>query len=347
MQSSGRPARMTRLSPRATVPTRPPIASAIRASLPSAQRAGGPRRWAVVRALFEQTGYAPGRLDPVGPPGVALPPGALLPPGTLWPPPGNGTRSWPPATDDAFSEPSAFLVPSALIVIPALRLAIVALVTPRRRNVVELPTWIVADVPSNCLIVIVEAVVAVTWPKTRGRITLSALMLNEPLLAFDSLSPIVSPTLRSDSEIAWPPRVIFVVPVTVIVRVQPSAVLSDRLEPSIEAIVTPPDVPNAPNPPPKANPPMIGPAIPRPRPPTPDDGTRWPGAGEPAGVVGLAPPPWGLGEAAIVMAADRARTIPTPATIARRIGFAPGSREENEGPLGSVMGLISTVHRAR
>src|SRR5664279_3720768 len=240
MQSSGRLARMARLSPRATVPTRPPIASAIRPSLPSA--AG-------------QTGYAPGRLDPVGPAG------ALLPPGALWPPPGNGTRTWPPATDVAFSEPSAFLVPSALIVIPALRLAIVALVTPKRRNVVELPTWIVADVPSNCLILIVEAVVAVTWPKTRGRITLIESIANEPLLAFDSLNPMVSPTLSSDSVITWPPRVIFVVRVTVIVRVQPSAVLSARLEPSIEATVTPPIVPKPPKAPPNANPPISGPVI--------------------------------------------------------------------------------------
>ena len=35
-----------------------------------------------------------------------------------------------------------------------------------------------------------------------------------------------------------------------------------------------------------------------------------------------------------------------PATIATRIGLAPGRREENEGPVGSVIALFSTVHMA-
>jgi len=203
------------------------------------------------------------------------------------------------------------------------------------------------------LIVIVEAVVAVTWPKTRGRITLIAVIVYGPSLAFDSLNPIESPTLRSDSEIDCPPRVILVELVMLMVRVQPSAVLSARCEPSIEATVTPPSAPNPPNPPPNANPPRLGPADPRPNPPKPDDGPRWPGAGEPAGVfgpAGVAGPvglPCGLGEAAIVTTAERARTITTPATIASRIGFGLGSRDENDGPVGSVIGLIFRVRMAR
>jgi hypothetical protein len=70
------------------------------------------------------------------------------------------------------------------------------------------------------------------------------------------------------------------------------------------------------------------------------------GAGEPLGVVGVAPPLPGLGEAASVIAADKARTIATPATIATRIGLAPVSRDEKEGPLDWVINLVSTVHEA-
>src|ERR1022692_1543492 len=153
---------------------------------------------------------------------------------------------------------------------PTLRLAMVAPLTPKILKVVELPTSIVAAEPSNCSIVIVEAVGALTWPETRGRITLIAVSVDEPSLAFDSLNPIESPTLRSDSEIDCPPRVILVELVMLMVRVQPWAVLSARFEPSIEATVTPPNAPNPPNPPPNANPPPLGPADPRPNPPKPD-----------------------------------------------------------------------------
>ena len=53
-----------------------------------------------------------------------------------------------------------------------------------------------------------------------------------------------SPTARSESDIAWPALVILVSAVTVIVRVQPSSVLSERLEPLMAVIVIDPNPPN-------------------------------------------------------------------------------------------------------
>ena len=89
---------------------------------------------------------------------------------------------------------------------------------------------------------VIESVpTAVTWPPTTGRTTRTWLIVYDPSLAFVSPKTIWSPTLRSPTAMVWPPLVIVVELPTVIVRVQPSSVLSDRFEPSIVAIVMSPN----------------------------------------------------------------------------------------------------------
>ena len=64
-----------------------------------------------------------------------------------------------------------------------------------------------------------------------------AVTLYEPSVAFFWGNRISSPTARSPTVIVAPPLVIVVVESTVIVRVQPSSVLSERDDPSIAVIV--------------------------------------------------------------------------------------------------------------
>src|SRR5512147_910603 len=89
-------------------------------------------------------------------------------------------------------------------------------------------------------------------------------MVYDPSLALVWPNTIWSPTFRSLSAMVWPPLVIVVELPTVIVRVQPSSVLSDRLEPLIAVIEISPKRPNLkPGPPRMSSPapriPILGP----------------------------------------------------------------------------------------
>ena len=79
--------------------------------------------------------------------------------------------------------------------------------------------------------VIVEPSTAVTWPATVGRTTWISVIVYVPSSWRSWRNAISSPTLRSPTAIVVPARVMVVSLVTVIVRVQPSSVLSERFEP--------------------------------------------------------------------------------------------------------------------
>ena len=70
----------------------------------------------------------------------------------------------------------------------------------------------------------------------RGGTTIEV-MLYDPSAFLVWLKRISSPTDRPARVMGWPPLVIFVSPVTVMVRAQPSSVPSARFEPSIDLMV--------------------------------------------------------------------------------------------------------------
>ncbi len=94
--------------------------------------------------------------------------------------------------------------------------------------------------PSRCLIVIVLPLTAVTSPPAFGVGTRIAVIEYVPSSLRFWENRIASPTLRSPIPMVWPPLVILVSVVTLMVRFQPSSVASDRLEPLIAVMVTGP-----------------------------------------------------------------------------------------------------------
>src|SRR5439155_26441081 len=152
-----------------------------------------------------------------------------------------------------------------------------------------------------------------------------------------------SPTFRSPTAIVWPPFVIVVPDVTVIVRVQPSTVLSETFEPSIAVIVIWPKPPR--NPPSPSFPRPFCPRSPNPNPnpfgPPPKTfhgplPSRVVGGLACPDAAGEAPADEGEGDATATAAApttiivtDATRTAPIamgfgPLSFAESVGRTPG-----------------------